>query len=164
MPIILGIDPGSRFTGYGIICQNNHCITYVGSGYISTNTTELSTSLQLIYSGLTRVIKKFSPDCFAIERIFMSKNVHSALKLGHARGAAIVAAINFNLPMFEYTASQIKKTVVGIGNAKKNQVQYMVKMILKLSVSPPIDSSDALAVAITHYHIYKSKKDHVKMK
>ncbi|PPI88192.1 crossover junction endodeoxyribonuclease RuvC [Candidatus Pantoea edessiphila] len=153
MSIILGIDPGSRCTGYGLISRNNSKIYYINSGYIFTNTTELSISLKLIYNGLSKIIKDFSPDCFAIERIFMSKNAHSALKLGHARGAAIAAAVN--IPMFEYTANQVKKTVVGIGHAKKNQVQYMVKMLLKLSANPSVDASDALAIAITHHFFNK---------
>ncbi|MBK4775443.1 crossover junction endodeoxyribonuclease RuvC [Candidatus Pantoea edessiphila] len=158
MSIILGIDPGCRFTGYGIICQHNRKVSYVSSGCIFTNTTELSVSLKLIYTGLNEIITEFSPDCFAIEQIFMSKNAYSALKLGQARGAAIVAAIKFNLPMFEYTANQVKKTIVGIGHAKKNQVQYMVRMLLKLSNHLSVDAADALAVAITHHYISENVK------
>ncbi|PPI86754.1 crossover junction endodeoxyribonuclease RuvC [Candidatus Pantoea edessiphila] len=152
MSIILGVDPGSRCTGYGVIYQCNREISYIDSGCIITNTSELASCLKLIYTGISKIIKKFSPNCFAVEQIFMSKNVHSVLKLGHARSAAIVAAINYDLPLFEYTASQVKKTVVGIGNAEKTQVQYMVRMLLKLSINPQVDASDALAVAITHHH------------
>ncbi|MXP50910.1 crossover junction endodeoxyribonuclease RuvC [Pantoea sp. SoEX] len=158
MSIILGIDPGCRFTGYGIIYQHNREVSYISSGCILTNTTELSTSLKLIYNGLNKIITEFSPDCFAIEQIFMSKNAYSALKLGQARGAAIVAAVNFNLPMFEYTANQVKKTIVGVGHAEKNQVQYMIKMLLKLSNKPSVDASDALAVAVTHHHMSQNKQ------
>ncbi|MSE15487.1 crossover junction endodeoxyribonuclease RuvC, partial [Pantoea agglomerans] len=99
MSIILGIDPGSRITGYGVIRQTGRQLTYLGSGCIRTNTTELPARLKLIYAGVCEIITQFSPDFFAIEQVFMAKNADSALKLGQARGAAIVAAVNHDLPV-----------------------------------------------------------------
>lgn len=153
MSIILGIDPGSRVTGYGVIRQTGRQLTYLGSGCIRTNTTELPARLKLIYAGVCEIITQFSPDFFAIEQVFMAKNADSALKLGQARGAAIVAAVNHDLPVFEYAARQVKQTVVGTGGAEKSQVQHMVKSLLKLAVSPQADAADALAIAITHCHV-----------
>jgi len=153
MSIILGIDPGSRVTGYGVIRQTGRQLTYLGSGCIRTNTTELPARLKLIYAGVCEIIMQFSPDFFAIEQVFMAKNADSALKLGQARGAAIVAAVNHDLPVFEYAARQVKQTVVGTGGAEKSQVQHMVKSLLKLAASPQADAADALAIAITHCHV-----------
>ncbi|WHT00448.1 MAG: crossover junction endodeoxyribonuclease [Pantoea stewartii] len=153
MSIILGIDPGSRVTGYGVIRQTGRQLTYLGSGCIRTNTTELPARLKLIYAGVCEIITQFSPDFFAIEQVFMAKNADSALKLGQARGAAIVAAVNHDLPVFEYAARQVKQTVVGTGGAEKSQVQHMVKSLLKLAASPQADAADALAIAITHCHV-----------
>ncbi|RLM23069.1 crossover junction endodeoxyribonuclease RuvC [Brenneria alni] len=152
MTIILGIDPGSRVTGYGIIRQHGRRLTYLGSGCIRTVVDDLPTRLKLIYSGVSEIITQFHPDCFAIEQVFMAKNPDSALKLGQARGAAIVAAVNRDLPVFEYAARLVKQTVVGTGAADKKQVQHMVRSLLKLSASPQADAADALAIAITHCH------------
>ncbi|MBT0728266.1 crossover junction endodeoxyribonuclease RuvC [Rosenbergiella australiborealis] len=153
MAIILGIDPGSRVTGYGVIRQVGRQLTYLGSGCIRTNTTALPERLRLIYAGVSEIITQFSPDYFAIEQVFMAKNADSALKLGQARGAAIVAAVNQTLPVFEYAARQVKQTVTGTGAADKAQVQHMVRTLLKLPANPQADAADALAIAITHCHI-----------
>lgn len=153
MSIILGIDPGSRITGYGVIRQQGRQLEYLGSGCIRTAVDDLPSRLKLIYAGVTEIITQFHPDFFAIEQVFMAKNADSALKLGQARGAAIVAAVNQELPVFEYAARQIKQTVVGTGAAEKSQVQHMVKSLLKLSSHPQADAADALAVAITHCHV-----------
>ncbi|MBS0908300.1 crossover junction endodeoxyribonuclease RuvC [Tatumella sp. JGM118] len=153
MAIILGIDPGSRITGYGVIRQTGRQLTYLGSGCIRTNTPELPERLRLIYAGVSEIITQFSPDYFAIEQVFMAKNADSALKLGQARGAAIVAAVNLALPVFEYAARQVKQTVTGTGAAEKSQVQHMVRNLLKLPANPQADAADALAIAITHCHI-----------
>lgn len=153
MAIILGIDPGSRITGYGVIRQVGRQLTYLGSGCIRTNVTDLPSRLKLIYAGVSEIITQFQPEFFAIEQVFMAKNADSALKLGQARGAAIVAAVNQDLPVFEYAARQVKQTVVGTGSAEKSQVQHMVKTLLKLSASPQADAADALAIAITHCHL-----------
>lgn len=153
MAIILGIDPGSRITGYGVIRQTGRQLTYLGSGCIRMNTAELPARLKLIYAGISEIITQFSPDYFAIEQVFMAKNADSALKLGQARGAAIVAAVNHDLPVFEYAARQVKQTVVGLGSAEKSQVQHMVRTLLKLAANPQADAADALAIAITHCHV-----------
>ncbi|KGQ68805.1 crossover junction endodeoxyribonuclease RuvC [Gallibacterium anatis] len=152
MTIILGIDPGSRLTGYGVIKQQGKQLTYLGSGVIRTAVDDLPSRLQRIYSGVTEIITQFQPDMLSIEQVFMAKNADSALKLGQARGVAIVAATNQNLPVFEYAARLVKQTVVGIGSADKKQVQHMVTRILHLSASPQADAADALAIAITHAH------------
>lgn len=153
MAIILGIDPGSRITGYGIIRQIGRQLIYLGSGCIRTNTPALPERLRLIYAGVSEIITQFEPDYFAIEQVFMAKNPDSALKLGQARGSAIVAAVNHALPVFEYAARQVKQTVTGKGSADKRQVQHMVCRLLALSSPPQADAADALAIAITHCHI-----------
>ncbi|ADW73334.1 MULTISPECIES: crossover junction endodeoxyribonuclease RuvC [Rahnella] len=153
MAIILGIDPGSRITGYGIIRQTGRQLSYLGSGCIRTVVDDMPGRLKLIYAGVSEIITQFQPDFFAIESVFMAKNADSALKLGQARGAAIVAAVNQDLPVFEYAARQVKQTVVGTGAAEKAQVQHMVRSILKLPANPQADAADALAIAITHCHM-----------
>lgn len=158
MSIILGIDPGSRLTGYGIVKQEGRNFTYLGSGCIRAISSgkELAPRLQTIFAGVSELIVQFKPDMFAIEQVFMAKNPDSALKLGQARGAAIVAATNSGLTVAEYSARQIKQSVVGSGAATKEQVQHMVRSILKLSASPQADAADALAVALCHGHSYES--------
>ncbi len=152
MAIIVGIDPGSCITGYGVIRYQGRQLIYLGSGCIRTGVNSLAGRLKLIYAGVTEVITQFQPDFFSIEQVFMAKNAASALKLGQARGAAIVAAVNLGLPVFEYASRQVKQTVVGSGAAEKRQVQHMVCSLLKLSSSPQPDAADALAIAITHCH------------
>ncbi len=152
--IILGIDPGSRITGYGVIRQTGHKIEYLGSGAIKTGDVNLAHRLKKIYAGVTEIITQFQPDVFAIEQVFMAKNADSALKLGQARGTAIVAASNQNLEVFEYSARRVKQTVTGTGAAKKEQVQEMVKYLLKLTAKPQADAADALAIAITHANTF----------
>lgn len=156
MSIILGIDPGSRITGYGVIRQQGRKLEYIGSGCIRTAVDDLPTRLKRIYAGVSEIILQFQPTVFAIEQVFMAHNVDSALKLGQARGAAIVAAVNYDLPVYEYAARQVKQTVVGTGSADKLQVQHMVKTLLKLSSSPQGDAADALAIAITHSHLVQN--------
>ncbi|WP_448564157.1 crossover junction endodeoxyribonuclease RuvC [Thalassotalea ganghwensis] len=158
MSIILGIDPGSRFTGYGVIDQDGRKITYLGSGCIKALSAgdDLGLRLQTIFAGVSELIVQFKPDMFAIEQVFMAKNPDSALKLGQARGAAIVAATNAGLSIAEYSARQIKQSVVGSGAADKTQVQHMVKSILSLPASPQADAADALAVALCHAHSHDS--------
>lgn len=153
MVIILGIDPGSRLTGYGVIRQSGRQLDYLGSGCIRTAANDMPTRLKRIYAGLQELILQFQPDFFAIEQVFIAHNVDSALKLGQARGAAIVAAANYNIAVFEYAARQVKQSIVGTGAADKMQVKHMVKILLKLSGNPQVDAADALAIAITHAHI-----------
>lgn len=152
MAIILGIDPGSRFTGYGIIEHTGRKFSYLGSGCIKalSQGEDLGSRLQTIHAGVSELIIQFKPDMFAIEQVFMAKNPDAALKLGQARGAAIVAATNAGLTIAEYSARQIKQAVVGTGGAKKEQVQHMVRSILKLPGTPQADAADALAVALCH--------------
>ncbi len=152
MAIILGIDPGSRITGYGLIRQQGRTLEYLGSGCIRTESDDLAGKLGQIFAGVSEVILQFQPDTFAIEQVFMAKNADSALKLGQARGSAIVAAVNSKLPVFEYAARSIKQAVVGKGGADKKQVQHMVVHMLKLASTPQADAADALAVAICHAH------------
>lgn len=156
MTIILGVDPGSRITGYGVIqCQGRRQV-YLGSGCIRTSSTELPIRLKQIFDGLTQIIQQYQPAEFAIEKVFMAKNADSALKLGQARGAAIVAASVADLPVAEYSPTQIKNAVVGTGRAEKTQVQHMVTHLLKLAASPQADAADALAVSLCHYHTCQS--------
>lgn len=156
MAIILGIDPGSRITGYGVIKQVGSKSEYLGSGCIRLPSGPLPERLQLIHTGLTQIIQQFNPSQFAIEQVFMARNPDSALKLGQARGAAIVAATNHQLPVAEYSARQIKQAVVGKGGADKTQVQHMVTHLLKLPATPQADAADALAVALCHGHTQQS--------
>ncbi len=152
MAIILGIDPGSRVTGFGIIEQRANRTSYVGSGCIRVQGDDLAGRLEQIFAGITQVIEQYQPQQFAIEQVFMAKNPDSALKLGQARGAAIVAATQKQLPVSEYSARQIKQSVVGKGSAEKAQVQHMVMHLLSLNKKPQSDAADALAVALCHLH------------
>ncbi|PSW18702.1 crossover junction endodeoxyribonuclease RuvC [Photobacterium sanctipauli] len=156
MSVILGIDPGSRITGYGVIRQVGRHLEYLGSGCIRTSVEDIPGRLKQIYAGVSEVITQFQPDVFAIEEVFMGKNASSALKLGQARGSAIVAAVNADLPVNEYAARLIKQAVVGTGGADKAQVQHMVRSVLKLPGKPQADAADALAVAICHAHTHKT--------
>ena len=153
MALILGIDPGSRITGYGLIKAVGTRQEYVASGCVkTTDRATLPERLDVIFSGLTELINEHLPDELAIERIFMSKSADSALKLGHARGAAIVAAVNQGLPVFEYEARKVKQAVAGTGGASKAQVQQMVITLLNLPGKPQPDAADALAIALCHIH------------
>lgn len=154
--IILGIDPGSRLTGYGVIRYTSGKYEYISSGCIKTTGDEIAGRLDIIFKGVSELISQYQPKEFAIESVFMAKNPDSALKLGQARGAAIVAATQFGLPVSEYAARQIKQSVVGKGNADKAQVQHMVRHILKLPGTPQADAADALAVALCHGHTHQS--------
>lgn len=156
MAIILGIDPGSRITGYGVIHQQGNKLSYVGSGCIRIEADNLGDKLNIVFNGVCEVIKQFQPQMFAIEQVFMARNPDSALKLGQARGAAIVAATTNGLAVAEYSARQIKQAVVGTGGADKAQVQMMVKSLLKLPGTPQADAADALAVAMCHAHSHQS--------
>ena len=153
MALILGIDPGSRKTGFGIINVIGNKTEYVTSGVIRIPDVELPERLKIIFNSITQIINQYCPQEIAIEQVFMAKNADSALKLGQARGVAIVAATNQSLPVFEYAARQVKQTVVGIGSAEKSQVQHMVRTLLKLPANPQADAADALAIAITHCHV-----------
>lgn len=150
--VILGIDPGSRVTGYGIIKRQQGKHIYVASGCIRLTDKPLAPRLDKIFMGVSELIAQFSPDCLAIEQVFLARNPDSALKLGHARGAAMIAATQASLSVHEYSARQIKQAVVGTGGADKTQVQHMVKHLLSLTGTPQADAADALAVALCHAH------------
>ena len=149
---ILGLDPGLRITGYGVIEKNGATLTYISGGCIKSPDGELPDRLKNILNSVQEVIARFSPDEVAVEKVFVNINPQSTLLLGQARGAAICAAVSRDLPVSEYTALQVKQAVVGNGHAKKEQVQEMVKRLLKLPGYPSPDAADALACAICHAH------------
>ena len=160
MSLILGIDPGSRITGYGVIRDTGRGCEYVASGCIRTGNGALAERLQIVFRGVSEVIATYGPMTMGIEQVFMARNADSALKLGQARGAAIVAAAEAGLEISEYTATQVKQAVVGSGAADKQQVQMMVMHLLKLVQKPQIDASDALGIALCHAHHRQSLIPH----
>jgi len=148
---ILGIDPGTRITGYGIIDVEGNRLRHVDNGIIKTSSSDpLPLRLKTIYDGLAAILIKFSPEAVSVEQVFMAKNPRAALTLGHARGTAVLAAVNLDLEVHEYSALQVKSAVVGYGHAAKQQVQQMVKALLNLPEVAQEDAADALAVAICH--------------
>ena len=150
---ILGIDPGLRVTGFGILDRSGQKLAYVTSGCIRTpGGGELSVRLKAILDGLNEVIAGSRPEQVALEKVFVNVNPQSTLLLGQARGTAICAAVMHGLPVAEYTALQVKQAVVGNGHARKEQVQDMVKRLLSLAGDPNPDAADALACAICHAH------------
>lgn len=150
---ILGIDPGLRITGFGIVDKNGQRLTYVTSGCVKTGEgIDLPLRLKTILDSLSRVIEDNLPQEVAVEKVFVNVNPQSTLLLGQARGAAITAAVLAGVTVHEYTALQVKQAVVGHGKAAKEQVQEMVKRLLKLDATPQADAADALATAITHAH------------
>ena len=155
---ILGIDPGSRITGYGIIEVDGRQVSYIDSGCIRTNGGDLPDRLKKIYQGVREITEHYKPQEMAIEQVFMGRNADSALKLGQARAAAICAVFDHEMTVFEYAARQIKQALVGKGSADKTQVQHMVKILLKLQGDPQIDASDALGVALCHFHTDQTKQ------
>lgn len=149
---ILGIDPGLRITGFGVIHKQGNKLSYIASGTIKTADADLPQRLKTILDGVSEVIRTYGPDCAAVEKVFVNVNPQSTLLLGQARGAAICALVNEGLPVAEYTALQVKQAVVGQGKAHKQQVQDMVQRLLSLSALPGTDAADALGVAICHAH------------
>jgi len=147
---ILGIDPGSRTMGYGIIDKNGNKITHVENGAIYMKKELLSVKLKIIYDQLFEVIKRYKPEVVAIENVFYGKNVQSTIKLSHARAIPILLAKIYDLPIYEYTPLEVKKSVVGYGRADKSQIQNMVKLLLNLPEIADEDASDAVAIAITY--------------
>ena len=147
---VLGVDPGSRVTGYGVIDVTRGRLRYVASGAIDAGAGALPARLAEIYRALGQVIADHAPDEVAVEEVFFARNPQTALKLGQARGVAIAAAVAADLPVHEYAARSIKLAVVGAGGAAKAQVAYMVRVLLALDAEPAQDAADALAVAICH--------------
>ena len=152
MSIILGIDPGSRTTGYGLVASEGRRLVYVDSGCIRTEGAAMPQRLGIIFAAVESIIAQHGPRWAAVEQVFMARNPDSALKLGQARGAAIAALVHHDLEVSEYTARQIKLAVVGSGAAAKSQVQTMVMHLLQLPRAPQADAADALAAAICHIH------------
>ena len=148
---ILGIDPGSRATGYGVITKKENRLYYVTCGVIRlSNKYSFNDRLKIIFDGLSEVIDTHKPSVAGVEDVFVAANPRTALKLGHARGAAVLAALQNGLKVYDYTPRMVKQAVVGYGNADKQQIQQMVRVLLQLSSSPSSDAADALAVAMCH--------------
>ena len=151
--IILGVDPGSCTTGYGIIQIEGSLLNYLDSGCIKVANLPFSERLGKIFTGLQSVVQRYVPTEAAIEQVFMHINPNGALKLGQARGAALAAAALAKLNVCEYSARQVKQSVVGYGAANKQQVQHMVRVLLNLNRAPQADAADALAIAICHAQV-----------
>lgn len=158
--IILGIDPGTRVTGYGLVSLEGRRESALDFGCIKPPPkAPLSTRYLIIFEGLTEIIARYKPDAVSIETQFVHKNPNSALKLGMARGMAILAATRAGIPVYEYTPKKAKSAIVGSGSASKEQVQKMIQMLLKLQELPtPEDAADALALALCHGHISNQLK------
>lgn len=152
MTRILGIDPGSLITGYGIIDTTGNHSAHITHGLIHIQDRDLPGKLSAIFEQLSALLNEFRPDEVAIEKLFMHRNADSALKLGQARGAAITACAVNHIEIFEYTPNQVKQAVVGKGHAGKQQVQHMIKVLLCLKQIPDTDAADALAIALCHAH------------
>ena len=155
MTRILGIDPGLRTTGWGVVEADGPRVAYVASGTIRTDgipTGELPARLKILFEGVREVARRYGPDCASVEIVFVNVNPQSTLLLGQARGAALAALVASELPVAEYTALQMKKAVVGHGLANKTQVQEMVRRLLALPALPGKDAADALGLAISHAH------------
>jgi len=156
---ILGIDPGLRTTGFGVVDVQGSVLTYVASGTISTShlkTSELPARLRVLFDGVSEVVQRYQPAAASVEIVFVNVNPQSTLLLGQARGACITALVSRDLPVAEYTALQMKQSVVGYGKAQKAQVQEMVRRMLQLPGLPGPDAADALGLAITHAHAGRS--------
>ena len=147
---VLGIDPGSRKTGFGIVESGRYNPNYLVSGVIRVEKYSSAERLKIIFESVCQIIDQYQPDVMAIEKVFVYKNPQSVIKLGQARGVILCAAAIKNVPIMEYTPTQVKSTVVGNGHAGKSQVQFMVQNLLKLTESPQEDAADALACALCH--------------
>lgn len=152
MTRVLGIDPGSRVTGYGVIETDGMRSRHLASGCIRTAEGPLAGRLGEIFEGIRKVVQEQQPEQVAVEQVFMARNAAAALKLGHARGAAVTAAVTAGLPVFEYSPREVKLALVGNGGALKEQVLHMVRLILSMEQKLALDQSDALAVALCHAH------------
>ncbi len=148
--LIMGVDPGSRRTGYGLIAVHGRRLSHIDSGTLHCGDGPMPARLLLIVQGLRRILELYHPQETAIEQVFMSRNVDSALKLGQARGAALVALADSGALIHEYAARQVKQAVVGSGAAEKSQIQFMVQRLLNLNQPLQADAADALAIAICH--------------
>lgn len=156
MPLILGIDPGSRKCGYGLVNAVGAELQYVACGVIRVETLTFPDRLQAIFSNLCDIIEEYSPQVAALEEVFVGKSMSSALKLGQARGVAMVACTSHRLEVHEYAARRVKQALVGTGVADKSQMQHMIRNVLKLSALPKEDAADALSVAVCHAHTQRT--------
>jgi crossover junction endodeoxyribonuclease RuvC len=157
---VLGVDPGSLVTGYGLVEKTNRQVTCVHAGTISSSRdTPFYMRIHKIFQSMVEIMTHYRPQEMAIEDVFLSKNVKSALKIGHARGAVLIAAVQCGIRIFEYTPLEIKKSVVGYGRATKEQVCSMAQLILNLKARPDLNASDALATAICHLNWTRYDKD-----
>lgn len=157
---VIGIDPGSRYTGYGLIRARGHDCAYLGSGRINAASAEtLPDRLAIIYEGLREVIDTYTPDTAAVESLFVARNAMSSLKLGHARGICLLALKHDDMPFFEYAPNRVKNTVAGYGRADKKAVKKMVKTRLEIEGKLSNDASDALAIAICHCYSPATKPE-----
>lgn len=153
---VLGVDPGSRITGYGLLKEENRSIWFMEAGLIKVpEKMPFPERIHKIFQGIVDVLERFQPSAMAVEDLFYAKNARSSLKLGHARGAVLVAAGQIGVPVSEYTPLEIKKSVVGYGRADKEQVRSMVTTLLNLKRQIPTDASDALAAAICHVNTFR---------
>lgn len=152
---ILGIDPGSRVTGFGVLDFVDDNPTYITSGTVSSRDGDFPARLKQIFRSVRDIVEEFRPDIVAIESVFMHRNPGSALKLGQARSAALCATFEFDVEVFEYAPREIKQAIVGTGSASKDQVQHMVVRMLNLNGAPAEDASDALATAMCHIHQHR---------
>ena len=152
--LVLGIDPGLATTGYGLVASKNQCLSLVNYGVLETSSKlSLGKRLQHLYRDLGEIIEQDHPEAVAVEELFFSRNVRTAMIVGQARGVVLLAAAESGLPLFEYTPLQVKDAVVGYGRATKAQVQEMVRLLLGMDSRPrPDDAADAIAVAICHIH------------
>lgn len=155
---ILGIDPGSKLTGYGVIETRLNSYHYVASGTLKIQADDFPKKLKQVFDGVLQLVTQYQPEQMAIEQVFMGKNADSALKLGQARSAAICAVQMRDISVFEYAAREVKQALVGKGSADKSQVQHMVKLLLNIQGELQIDASDALGIAICHAHFYQTQQ------
>ncbi|GFO74296.1 crossover junction endodeoxyribonuclease RuvC [Bathymodiolus platifrons methanotrophic gill symbiont] len=158
MTRILGIDPGSRLTGFGVIDETATGYQYIASGCLRIKGDNFPLRLKQIFAGISDIVEQYQPAEMVIEQVFMHKNADSALKLGQARGAAICAVQLFDIPVYEYAARQVKQAVVGKGSADKLQVQHMVKILLGITGELQIDASDALGISICHANFQQTQR------
>lgn len=155
---ILGIDPGSRITGLGVVAVEGDELRCVHSESVRAGAGELGERLRVIFDAVTAVVERYRPEAVAVEQVFVAQNARSALVLGHARGSAMCAALTRSVPVAEYSARQIKLAVVGSGGASKEQVQHMVRVLLGMNAPPPADAADALACAICHINTRNNER------
>ena len=155
---ILGIDPGSRITGYGLVEATGADVRFLDCGLIQAGGDDFAARLKRIFDGIGKIVAEHAPTELAIEKVFVHRNATSALKLGQARGAALLAAATRELAVFEYSPNEIKQAVTGRGHAGKEQIQHMIRVLLQLKEAPAADAADALAVAVCHAHVSQTKR------